>query len=517
MKKGTKYRLIRTVSELLVITTLATGISHTATSIKFPQEQIPYTQEDHIQNLIFNEELSLLYKQEEIHFNNPELESIIKKELGTEITKEGLLTLTSLKITNTLSNNDFSDLKYLPNLHTLDIYDNTVNLDDIRYNQDLMFITFTNCTLSNTKSLPNSIETIYVDDSTITDKEVIIPYYADTVYFRKSIANNIRFKNPTILEKLYITSDVMFDMNNLKDCTNLKELTILMSSNIKNTHTLRDLPSLEAIYIDEYSAIWLDMETLNTLPLPEEDKLIVGDIISKLDSVAKTLVPDLNISDKEKINKITLYLLEKLNYDYEAINAPDELDDRVETYNCYPLTTSLEGDLGICINYSAMYQALSNRVGLDTYQLYNDVHAWNATKVDNEYKGFDLTYLELGPIVEINNLGQMVMIKDTTTEAMIKKGKEDMLCYYEFDLDKLIDDNHIAEYTPEQINDYILNIGYINENSLVKVLYKNQAELFKMSTMMNSYLILTIATAIFEAISYRKQRKLELKDEAITE
>ena len=60
MKKDTKYRLIRTVSELLIITTLATGISHTAAHIKYPQEVIPYTQEDSIKNLTFNEELSNL-------------------------------------------------------------------------------------------------------------------------------------------------------------------------------------------------------------------------------------------------------------------------------------------------------------------------------------------------------------------------------------------------------------------------------------------------------------------------
>ena len=54
MKKGTKYRLIRTTCELLVITTLATGISHIGTSIKYPEEQIPYTQVDQVQNRRFN-------------------------------------------------------------------------------------------------------------------------------------------------------------------------------------------------------------------------------------------------------------------------------------------------------------------------------------------------------------------------------------------------------------------------------------------------------------------------------
>lgn len=513
MKKDTKYRLIRTVSELLVITTLATGISHTATKIKYPSEVIPYTQEDTIHNLVFSEELSNIINEEKITFSNPELETIVKKELGGTITKEGLLSLNKLQILNTLSNNDLSDLKYLPNLTSLDIYDNNINIEDLKYNQDLMFISFNNCTLSNTQYLPNSIETLFVDNTTITDKETIIPYYATHIYFKKSVANNIRLKNPSILEKLYITSDVMLDMNNLKDCTNLKEITIFMSSNIKNSHILGTLPSLESIYIDEYSAIWLDINTLSKLPLPDEDKLIVGDLISKLDSIANTLIPDKNISEEEKIKRITLYLLEKLDYDHEAIEAPDELDDRVETYNVYPLSTSLEGDLGICINYSAMYQALSNRVGLDTYQLFNDVHAWNATKVDGEYKGYDLTYLELGPVVEIKNLNEFYMLSNTTVEKMIQNGEENKLCFYEFDLDQILDNNHIAEYTPEQIKDYILNIGYINDNSLIKILYKNEAKIFKMSTFMNSYIVLLLTTIIFETLKYRKERKYYLINE----
>jgi hypothetical protein len=513
MKKDTKYRLIRTVSELLVITTLATGISHTTTKIKYPSEVIPYTQEDTIHNLVFSEELSNIINEEKITFSNPELETIVKKELGGTITKEGLLSLNKLQILNTLSNNDLSDLKYLPNLTSLDIYDNNINIEDLKYNQDLMFISFNNCTLSNTQYLPNSIETLFVDNTTITDKETIIPYYATHIYFKKSVANNIRLKNPSILEKLYITSDVMLDMNNLKDCTNLKEITIFMSSNIKNSHILGTLPSLESIYIDEYSAIWLDINTLSKLPLPDEDKLIVGGLISKLDSIANTLIPDKNISEEEKIKRITLYLLEKLDYDHEAIEAPDELDDRVETYNVYPLSTSLEGDLGICINYSAMYQALSNRVGLDTYQLFNDVHAWNATKVDGEYKGYDLTYLELGPVVEIKNLNEFYMLSNTTVEKMIQNGEENKLCFYEFDLDQILDNNHIAEYTPEQIKDYILNIGYINDNSLIKILYKNEAKIFKMSTFMNSYIVLLLTTIIFETLKYRKERKYYLINE----
>ena len=134
-----------------------------------------------------------------------------------------------------------------------------------------------------------------------------------------------------------------------------------------------------------------------------------------------------------------------------------------------------------------------------------------------EYKGYDVTYLELGPIVQIDNMGQLGMLENMTTEGMFQKGKEDKLYYYEFDLDKILDDNHIAEYTPEEIKDYILNIGYINENSLIKVLYKNEAHIFKLTTFMNSQLILFITTAIFEVLSYKRQRKMTLIEEGITE
>ena len=90
MNKEIKYRLIRTVSEFLIVTTLATGISHVATRIKYPKEQIPYTQEDTIRNLTFNEELNKIINQDQITFKNKELESIVKKKLNGPITKEGL-------------------------------------------------------------------------------------------------------------------------------------------------------------------------------------------------------------------------------------------------------------------------------------------------------------------------------------------------------------------------------------------------------------------------------------------
>ena len=70
MKKGLKYRLIRTASEILIVSTLATGISHLATNIKFPKEVIPYTQEDVVQNIQFEKKLSSIQEETNIEFSN---------------------------------------------------------------------------------------------------------------------------------------------------------------------------------------------------------------------------------------------------------------------------------------------------------------------------------------------------------------------------------------------------------------------------------------------------------------
>ena len=517
MKKEIHYKLIRTVSELLIITTLSTGISSFATAIKYPIEQIPFTEEDNVNNLIFNDELNAILNQDEISFSNPGIESIIGKELNGPITKEGLSSIASLEINSHLDNNDFSDLKYLPNLVTLDIYDNTINLEDLKYNQNIVVLTLTNCTISNTQYLPNSINSLYIDDSTITDQEVIIPYYTKNVYLKKTIANNLKLKNPSILESLFIASDVMLDLNNLKECINLKSLTIFLCSNVRNAHVLKGLTSLEKIVIDEYAAIWLDLETLQTLPLSDEDKLLIADLIYKLDSVANTLISDVNISEKEKINKIILYLLEKLDYDYEAVIESVVNDDKVSNYNFSPLTTSFEGNLGVCINYACMFQALCNRVGLDTCQLFNSNHTWNAIKIDSEYKGYDLTYLDIGPIVKVEDRDELCIIEDTTIEEMIQKGKENFLFYYEFDLDKVLDEDHVADYTPQEISSYILNIGYINENSLFKLIYKNEAKIYKLDIYVLCFLAFSIGTIILETIMYRKERKHTLIKGDITE
>ncbi len=523
-----KYTLVRLVSEALVIVMLANGATHISTQRKYPKEVYPYTQEDHISNVQFNAELEALYEIHDYEFQNKELASIIETELGGLITEEALNSIRTIDILNPLTNNDLSELKHLPNLAIITIHDNEVDLSDLKYNQNLYTLALFNCKVSNTQDLPNSTNSIFFEDTIVEDKEFVVPYYTEHIQLIKTIANNMRLKTPDNLEELFIASDVILDCNIFKDCKNLKSLTILMCSNIRNASVLGLLPSLEKVILDEYSSIWLDNNTLKNLPITEDtDVLQLLDLNEKLDSIASKLVPDKSISDEDKIKAVIIYVLEKLKYDQQSIDDKyiDEDSTLVNHYNRYPLSTSIEGDDGICINYASLFQALCNRVGIESYQLLNDVHAWNAAKVNNEYIGYDLTYLDQGPLVNVIGdkptpikTGELAIIGNMSTEELIRKDEEELLHYYGFDIQTSLDDDHIADYIPQEIKQSITNIGYINPNSTENTLYNTRREIHKLETSLRWYMILTLITATYESLrAYKTLTKKRIENEEIEE
>jgi hypothetical protein len=294
--------------------------------------------------------------EEEIIFNNQELKEIIEQEIGEPITKESLSTITILSITNPLKNNDLSDLKYLTNLNSILIYNNKINLQDLQYNQDLFYIIMNNCQIKNSTYLPNSINHIKLENCKSLDSEFIIPYYTQEFESRGTIVNNIKLKNPSYLEKLFIYTDVVLDLNNLKDCTNLKELSLLRISNIKNAQVLKELPNLEHIILDEYATIWLDLDTLKSLPLSRNMKEYLSNQIVLLDNLANTIIPpESNLTPEEKTQALVLYLLDKFEYDFSSVENYEFDTSGVSEYNDYPISSIIEKDKGVCINYACMF------------------------------------------------------------------------------------------------------------------------------------------------------------------
>lgn len=512
MKNTTKYKLYRTVATLTIVSTLATGISAFAGNQQ--KEVIPYTQADLNSNIIFAHHLEQIMNETQIEFKNEELKELIEEKIGGPITKESLATLDILSINRHLNNNDFSDLKYLTNLQSILIYDNIVNLQDLQYNQNLYSIILNTCIVSNSEYLPNSTELVTLDYCTYEGEEFIVPYYTSELDTKSTIINNIKLKNPAYLKKISLYTDSIIDLDNLRGCTNLKELSLLRISNVKNADALRWLTNLEKVELDEYATIWLDIDTLNTLPLPKMQKERLGTQIKYLDKLSTSIVSSNSSIDPEyKARAITLYLLDNYDYDFSSVENYEIDSSGVTDYNDKPISTILEEKKGVCINYACMFTALANRAGLDNCQLFNKVHTWNSVNTEDGYICYDLSYLESGSIVKIDDMESLALIQDVTPQEMIRDNKGNHLYYYEFDIDKIIDDNHIADYTPQELKETVLNIGYINDNSIVRLIEKNEIKLYKMNTFLKSYLIMLLLTLGLQAIIDKVNKKEEYEYE----
>ena len=504
MEKAKKYKLVRNIINATIISgIIACGANLIYTPKK---DQIPYTSQDITNNTLFEEELNYIIEEQNITFKNKELEEIIKEQLKTDITKENLETITSLEITNKLNNPDLSDLKYLSNLLSLTIWDNDINLTDIKYNQNLLYLYIHNSNIKNTKDIPNSTESLYIEDSLCIDSEFIIPYYTKSIYLLTNVSNNIRLKNPKILESLTIVNDVVLDMNNLKECTNLNTLNIYLCSNIKNSNILRNLPSLKEVNLDEYASIWLDNKTLNKLPIDNIKKAEISALIEQLDNIALSLIQDKKLTQDEKITLISLYLLDNLEYDEKSVEEYETDKSGVTDYNVSPISTALETKQGVCVNYACLFQALANRLDIDSFQYFSKQHTWNGVKLDNEYMCYDIASLELGAILDLEEYEKLVMVENKTAADFIRMNDTENLYFYEFNLDEMTNIAYNTTYEPQVLKETILNIGYINENSLIKIIENNEIKLAKMNTSLKLSIMLLLLS-IAQYIIYRKEQQ----------
>ena len=129
----------------------------------------------------FHSELEYLNNLDSITFQNVDLYNIISskvKELNTNTIKD----IKTLTIDKPLTNTDLSDLKYLPNLKFLIIKNNTLDLSNLLYNQELTSLQLDNCIINNSESLPNSISSLYLNNCYITSGTLTTPYNLTSLF-----------------------------------------------------------------------------------------------------------------------------------------------------------------------------------------------------------------------------------------------------------------------------------------------------------------------------------------------
>lgn len=502
--KNKKYKLSHTIIKGIIVTGTALLIANATTPKNI--EKIPYTEEDLSNNILFNEELKEILSTDNISFSNQELYDILVLKVGEPLTKDKLDNIQELTISNKLSNNDLSDLKYLPNLLDLSINNNEVDLADITYNQKLIALTLDNCTITNSESLPNSIIGLFVYNTTCKDERFIIPYYTKSLGIITSFFNNLTLKNPSSLEYLSILGRNGLDLNCLKDCSNLTELSILRNPNVFHPEILNTLP-LETITLDDYCPIWLNNEVLSTLPIDETDKLIYQEEISRLDKIAESIISP-NLSLEEKICNLSIYIIDKFQYDENVLNNTEGSDELILEYNNYPIQYALNNENVICINYACLFTSLANRLNIDNYQLSSVDHTWNLVFENGIPTNYDLTNLDTESIVDIED--ELYIIADMTPKELLEIGEGDLLYFYDFTPSDMLDVEYNALNYPIEEVDKPVNIGYINDDTLSKTIIKEER---KLAINLKTLLTLTIyysLSSIIDKIKKEKDKKLNL-------
>ena len=105
-------------------------------------------------------------------------------------------------------------------------------------------------------------------------------------------------------------------------------------------------------------------------------------------------------TDREKLDAILLYVLNNLTYDPTiATLSPLELESTniaSEFYQNGLLYAALEKETAICGNYTALVEALSDRLGnpKDSFYMTSNTHAWNLMNIDGELYYVDSTWLD---------------------------------------------------------------------------------------------------------------------------
>ncbi len=171
---------------------------------------------------------------------------------------------------------------------------------------------------------------------------------------------------------------------------------------------LNNLKTLDVSELEPYTlAMHFNSEEYNFLinsgvniVFSEQDKDKYLSANEKLDEIVSNLNVTKENTDREKLDAILLYTLKNYTYDPTIAKlSPEELANTnlaAEFYKDGLLYGALEMDTAICGNYTAIVEALSDRLGspTDSFYMTSNEHAWNLMNIDGDIYYVDSTWLD---------------------------------------------------------------------------------------------------------------------------
>lgn len=188
----------------------------------------------------------------------------------------------------------------------------------------------------------------------------------------------LRFNDCNFIDDLSIIPDV---------CPDLQVLDVSNCASVTDFSFLYDLDELEKVSISE--SAFVTEELVDYLDENDIEHDITDEAISnakRVDDILKSIITD-DMTDREKIQAITLYVMKNYSYD----------ENLVEDSNVYPLSTMLNDEGGVCAGFSYLTNVLLNKVGIRSYLISNpSYHEWNLVEMDDKWYYLDPTNVNQG-------------------------------------------------------------------------------------------------------------------------
>lgn len=306
----------------------------------------------------------------------------------------------------------------------------SVNIDDLVKsninNEEVLYLEITSSDNLDKLSQYKNVKKILIKNLNILDISFInnLDKLEElTIYYSKVNLDNFNNSN---LKKLEIFSSFIIK-DNLSPLKNSKiEYLDLEGSYIRSIETIKYLNNLKELYLSNISNLYslepiLSLKNLKKLDFGGSEELITDKVFDyirknnitgtsyqskdytyllgteynkKLDDIIKNLNLD-ELSDIEKIKKITIYVIDNISYD----------DDCDTTKGCsYPeisfnrVAKSLSGK-GVCYHYALLTNKLLNKVGIKNYLVNGSnkdgiAHEWLNVYLDGKWYGLDPTWID---------------------------------------------------------------------------------------------------------------------------
>lgn len=343
--------------------------------------------------------------------------------------------ITYVEITN-LKNID--NIKKLVNLK--EIYIKKVNIEDISFLNSLS-------RLEKVRIYYSKVDLSKINNPSIRELDIISSYVVNDNF--SNLANsNLKVLD---LEGSYVTS-----IYTLKNVISLEELSLSSISNLRSLEPITYLPNLKMLNFTGSEELVndkvLDYIRKNNIvgTYYDESKYMYldEDLNKKLDDIINSLKIE-DLSDIEKIRKITLYVVDNLSYDEDCgVNNKCEYSD----INFNSVLKSLSGK-GVCYHYALLTNKLINRVGIKSYLVSGFTlkglgHEWINIYLDGKWYGLDPTWIEFnGRSTKLKKTGKCdyFMVELTKNSSFYKEHKEDVLPSNIVDVDAVIVDEIVVE------------------------------------------------------------------------